>query len=67
MNEEDLEDYKIFGEKQWVYCSQHLRPHLTGWCSVHVSNKLGLGIFGEENSAEAYQKCRNLGLKIYRE
>lgn len=60
-------DDTIFGD--WVYCNQHLRPHTTGWCTVHNRNKLGLGIIGntEEASAKAIQKCRDFGLKIYKE
>jgi hypothetical protein len=61
----NIED-KIFGEDQWVYCKQHLRPHLTGWCSVGVNDKIGLGIFGktEESMKKAYSKCINWGFKI---
>ena len=57
-------DYAIFGADQWVYCSQHLRPHLTGWCSVWHRDKIGLCVSGED---EAYQKCKRMGLQIYKE
>jgi len=36
-------DFLAFGD-DWVYCNQHLRPHSTGWCSVGVRDKIGLGI-----------------------
>lgn len=48
----------------WVYCSQHRRPHRTGWCTVAPRDKLGLHVESEE---EAYQKVRHLGLSIYGE
>jgi hypothetical protein len=28
---------KLAGDEhlgEWVYCSQHMRPHETGWCTV---------------------------------
>lgn len=59
------EDEKVFGKDHWVYCNQHLRPHLTGWCTVDVRNKVGLGIYGD-NEREAYQKCRDFDLKIFK-
>ena len=57
------DDVLVFGEKQWVYCNQHLRPHLTGWCTVSTRNKIGLGV---ESKEEAYQKCRDFDLKIFK-
>lgn len=58
-----IEDERVFGKKAWVYCRQHLRPHLTGWCTVSCINKIGLGVKNEE---EAYKKCKLLGLKIFK-
>ena len=56
------EDAKTFGEKVWVYCRQHLRPHHTGWCTVHVDQKVLL----EAKSAEdAYEECRRHNFTIY--
>lgn len=52
----------------WVYCAQHLRPHRSGWCSVGVEDKVGLGSFPgteQEQGAAAASKCRRLGLKLY--
>lgn len=56
------EDEVVFGKGQWVYCNQHLRPHMTGWCTVTVFNKVGLGVATEE---EAYKKCGFWGFKIF--
>lgn len=56
----------VLGE--WVYCAQHLRPHRSGWCSVSVDDKLGLGSFpgtDHEQGVAAFSKCRRLGLKLY--
>ena len=63
------EDAKVFGENQWVYCRQHMKPHATGWCSVSVNDKLGLGISGNDTQAakDAYEKCREWNLPIYGE
>ena len=48
------EDEKIFGKGKWVYCRQHLQPHLTGWCGVSPREKVGLGVSTKE---KAYEKC----------
>ena len=55
------DDYIAFGPDQFVYCGSHRRPHRTGWCTVSVSNKLGLGVLTHE---EAVAKCRKFGLKL---
>ena len=60
--EELAEDTKVFGEDQWVYCNQHLRPHKTGWCTVGVRNKVGLGVATRE---EGLQKCKDFGFEIF--
>lgn len=62
-----LEDVKAFGRDEWVYCYEHLRPHLTGWCTVACSRKVGLGVHGRTQEAEkaAYAKVERLGLKIF--
>ena len=63
----EFEDYNVFGGT-WVYCNQHMKPHMTGWCSVSVRDKIGLGIEGkQENAQEAYAKARAFGLPIYGE
>jgi len=51
----------------WVYCLQHLRPHETGWCTVSLYDKVGLGDFdGNRDSQreQAYEKCKHLGLLV---
>lgn len=60
---EQTDDFKEWGDS-WVYCSQHLRPHKTGWCTVDIRNKICL-CNGSKTEQEAYQKCRDFGLKIY--
>lgn len=60
----DVEDEKPAGDEhmgRWVYCSQHARPHRTGWCTVDPIDKVGLHVRDEES---AYAKCRHLGLMI---
>lgn len=46
---------------RWVYCSQHVRAHTTGWCSVPVGEKTALHALSAE---EAYAECRERGLQI---
>lgn len=62
------EDEQAFGINHWVYCSQHMKPHLTGWCSVSPRDKVGLGITGHgtEKAREAYDKCEAWGFQIYK-
>lgn len=54
-------DIAAFGRGVWIYCSQHMRPHLTGWCSVGVYDKIGLGV---QTSEDAYEKCRRWKLPL---
>ena len=61
---EQTEDENIFGVDAWVYCSQHVNAHLTGWCGVSVRDKLGLGLIGEHNGRAALEKCRDFHLEI---
>jgi hypothetical protein len=56
------EDEQTFGKNVWVYCSQHLRPHLTGWCTVGVKDKTLLTATGEH---QAYDECRAAGFKLF--
>ena len=58
----NVTDHKVFGEGSWVYCDQHLRPHLTGWCSVSPRNKILLDAQDEES---AYAECKAKGYKLY--
>lgn len=62
MGDKITEDEKVFGKDQWVYCSEHLRPHLTGWCTVTVRDKVALGVALPSTEHEAYNKCIELGL-----
>jgi len=55
-------DVQAFGRDQWVYCRQHVKPHETGWCSVGVYDKIGLGV---QTADEAYAKCEAWGLPIF--
>lgn len=55
-------DSEVFGSDVWVYCSQHLRPHKTGWCSVSNINKTKLDATTDE---EAYAECRRKGFTIF--
>lgn len=63
------EDEVVFGKDQWIYCSQHLRAHTTGWCKVSVRDKLGLGVIGQDREAQksAFKKCREFKLEIFEE
>lgn len=56
------EDVAAFGRGVWVYCRQHVKPHETGWCSISLRDKIGLGV---KTAKEAYAKCEDWGLKIY--
>ncbi len=46
---------------EWVYCSQHLRPHTTGWCTVSNEDKVPLAA---KTRGEAYAECRAKGLRL---
>jgi len=61
---DEQDDVAAFGRTAWVYCRQHVKPHPTGWCSVSPREKIGLGV---TTAAEAYQKCRDWGLELYRD
>jgi hypothetical protein len=57
---------EILGE--WVYCAQHCRPHRSGWCTVSLNDKVGLGPMNGDRTTqerEAVRKCRYLGLFVY--
>jgi len=56
------EDELVFGAGTWVYCSQHMKPHQTGWCGVSARDKLGLG--DVKNIHEAIDKCRLFHLPL---
>jgi hypothetical protein len=60
------EDVAAFGRGTYVYCAQHLGPHNTGWCTVGLDDKVGLGIkFLTENMDAAHAKCKKLGLLLH--
>lgn len=54
-----VEDEKL---GTYVYCAQHVGPHVTGWCSVGNDQKLGLPA---TNLDEAYEWVKFLGLPIH--
>lgn len=56
-------DEQYFGRAVWIYCNQHLRPHLTGWCTVSNRNKTKLDAMSSE---AAYEECAAKDMKIYR-
>jgi hypothetical protein len=60
---EPTDDAAFFGDKVWVYCGSHLRPHLTGWCSVGLDMKVMLSA---QSETEAYRQCERLELRLYR-
>jgi hypothetical protein len=58
------EDTKAFGEGRWVYCSSHMAPHTTGWCTVSPRDKTLLDARDRE---AAYAECRAKGFDLYGE
>jgi hypothetical protein len=61
-NPRPTEDEIAFGVSAWVYCSQHMRAHQTGWCGVAARDKVGLGV---TTAADADAKCRAWGFALY--
>jgi hypothetical protein len=57
------EDEIAFGRKVWVYCDQHMRPHMTGWCTVGNRNKFKLNATTQE---EAYSECQSKNYELYK-
>jgi len=55
------DDFFEWGDA-WVYCDQHLRAHITGWCTVSLRNKTLLAANGH---VQAIQECRERGFKLY--
>lgn len=55
-------DEEYFGKKVWIYCNQHMRPHLTGWCTVSNRNKVKLDA---QDESSAYDECKLRDFKIY--
>lgn len=45
----------------FVYCTQHVRPHTTGWCHVAAEDKIRLAAAGW---MESDNECRRIGLDI---
>jgi hypothetical protein len=56
------EDEIAFGRKVWVYCDQHMRPHMTGWCTVSNRNKIKLAATTQNG---AYEECKERGFELY--
>lgn len=46
----------------FVYCTQHLRPHSTGWCTVAAQDKKPLKATTAE---EAYAEVIANGWEVY--
>lgn len=64
--EKKLTEDVVLGD--WVYCHQHLNAHRSGWCTVSINEKVGLGSFPgaqHEQIVAAAEKCRRLGLLLY--
>jgi hypothetical protein len=61
MADDTTEDEKAFGTDAWVYCRQHLRPHRTGWCTVHLIDKR---LLEASTLEEAVAECEAQGLKL---
>ena len=57
------EDAVEFGDV-FVYCSQHMRPHRTGWCTVCTRHKVKLDATDYE---PAILECRAKGFKLFGE
>lgn len=55
----DNDDTKL---GKFVYCSQHLAVHHTGWCKVHNRDKTPIHA---ETLEEAIGKVQLMGLKLY--
>jgi hypothetical protein len=46
----------------YVYCSQHVAPHATGWCSVGLHDKTPLKA---TTAQDAFAEVKALGLPIH--
>lgn len=51
-----------FGKDAWVYCSQHMNPHSTGWCTVSVRDKT---LLKAKNYEDAVKECVANEYKLY--
>jgi len=56
------EDEIAFGRNRFVYCKQHLRPHLTGWCTVNNNEKVLLDAM---TPADARAECNAKMYKLW--
>ena len=63
MADHRTEDEKAFGPEAYVYCSQHMRPHTTGWCTVSNRNKTKLAA---RNFEDALKECEKRGFAVYK-
>lgn len=52
------EDEEVFGFDRWVYCKQHGRPHMTGWCTAPASEKI---LLEARNEVMARLECKEKG------
>ena len=55
---EDLD----MGKDAWIYCSQHMCPHTTGWCTANVRDKT---LLEATNYKDAAEECRKRGFELY--
>lgn len=55
-------DEQHFGANRYVYCNQHLRAHVTGWCTVGNHNKT---LLDSTDGHGAAAECRAKGFKLY--
>lgn len=58
------DDEREFGRDRWVYCKAHVRPHITGWCTVSASEKVLLDARAPDDAAA---EAKAKGFKIYGE
>ena len=57
------EDMKAFGGDRWVYCRSHMNPHMTGWCSVRVADKV---LLDATNREDAIKECQEKGFALFK-
>lgn len=46
----------------YVYCQQHVGPHVTGWCTVNANQKISLKA---TTFKEAFKEVKSMKLPIY--
>jgi hypothetical protein len=61
--EKITEDAAFFGKNKWIYCNQHLNPHMTGWCTVSVRNKT---LLNATTAEDAGRECKEKGFVLFK-